>query len=399
MPNALKATPLSHPTRAAVIGCGGMGRHHIHALATLPAVELVGISDIFAPNLARAGDEVNLPDAKRFLDYRQLLDEAKPEIVVIATQAPQHAELTIAAAQRGIHILCEKPLALNLVEADRMVAACEANGVRLATDHLRRVSPASTVARDLIGAGEIGEILAVDIHDKGGRPVGNTLMEMATHYFDEARFLLSGYVQSDGRRADEVEWLFARLTTGLGAEAHAATAAEVVPSQVAKPTDRDCGLVVGERGTVVIGLAGGVQAVARFHNLPKANNHYDGIDVIGTKGAVAVRGGFIKQLFRRKGHTFADNDPWQHVDLSGSYVEYYALPEQAASNYLCQQMALELIAAAEEGRPHVSSGQDGIIALELLMATYQSHIANAPVTLPLRERRHPLELWKQEVTA
>jgi hypothetical protein len=61
-------------------------------------------------------------------------------------------------------------------------------------------------------------------------------------------------------------------------------------------------------------------------------------------------------------------------------------------------MALELIAAAEEGRPHVSSGQDGIIALELLMATYQSHIANAPVTLPLRERRHPLELWKQEVT-
>jgi predicted dehydrogenase len=256
MPNALKATPLSHPTRAAVIGCGGMGRHHIHALATLPAVELVGISDIFAPNLARAGDEVNLPDVRRFLDYRQLLDEAKPEIVVIATQAPQHAELTIAAAQRGIHVLCEKPLALNLVEADRMVAACEANGVRLATNHLRRVSPASTVARDLIGAGEIGEILAVDIHDKGGRPVGNTLMEMATHYFDEARFLLSRYVQSDGRRADEVEWLFARLTTGLGAEAHAATADEVVPSQVAKPTDRDCGLVVGERGTVVIGLAG-----------------------------------------------------------------------------------------------------------------------------------------------
>ena len=389
---------LSRPARAAVIGCGGMGRHHIHALTTLSAVELVGIADIFAPNLARAGDEVDLPEGRRYLDYVQLLDEAKPAIVVIATQAPQHAEITIAAAQRGIHVLCEKPLALNLVEADAMVAACTANGVRLATNHLRRVCPASVTARNLIAAGEIGDILAVDIHDKGGRPVGNTLMEMATHYFDEARFLLSGYLQRDGRRADEVEWLFARLTTGLGSEAHAATANEVVPSQVAKPTDRDCGLVVGERGTVMIGLAGGVQAVARFHNLPKANNLYDGIDVIGTKGAVAVRGGFVKQLFRRQGHTFADHDRWQQVELGAEYAAYNALPENLASNYLCQQMSLELIAAVEAARPHVSSGVDGIVALELLMATYQSHIANAPVLLPLDQRSHPLELWKQEVS-
>ena len=95
-------TTLSPRPRGAVIGCGGMGRHHIHALATLPAVELVGISDIFAPNLARGGDEVNLPEAKRFLDYRQLFDDARPEFVVVATQAPQHAEITIAAAEVGL---------------------------------------------------------------------------------------------------------------------------------------------------------------------------------------------------------------------------------------------------------------------------------------------------------
>lgn len=398
MPVALQAVPLKRPVRAAVIGCGGMGRHHIHALATLPAVELVGISDIFAPNLERAGNEVNLPAERRYLDYAQLLDEARPDFVVIATQAPQHAELTIAAAQRGIHVLCEKPLALNLVEADTMVAACEANGVLLATNHLRRVTPASTTARNLIAAGAIGDIVAVDIHDKGGRPVGNTLMEMATHYFDEARFLLSHFVQSDNRRADEVEWLFSRLTTGLGAAAHPATADEIVNSQVAKPSDRDCGLVVGERGTVVIGLAGGVQAVARFHNIPKADASYDGIDVIGTKGALAVRGGMVKRLYQRKGHTFAEHDRWQPVTIEG-YDDYFNQTDGPASNYLCQQMALELIAAIEEGRQHVASGYEGIISLELLMATYQSHIANAPVTLPLTERRHPLELWKQGVLA
>ena len=398
MPVAPKAILLNHPVAAAVIGCGGMGRHHIQALATLPAVQLVGISDIFAPNLERGGNEVNLPAAQRYLDYNQLLDEAKPDFVVIATQAPQHAELTIAAAQRGIHVLCEKPLALNLVEADSMVAACEANGVLLATNHMRRVTPASTIGRNMIAAGTIGEILAVDIHDKGGRPVGNTLMEMATHYFDEARFLLSHYVQSDGHRADEVEWLFSRLTTGLGAAAHPATATEIVNSQVAKPTDRDCGLVVGERGTVVIGLAGGVQAVARFHNLPHADARYDGVDVIGTKGALGVRGGMVKYLFQRQGHTFADHDRWNPVTIEG-YDAYFAQTDGPASHYLCQQMALELIAAIEEGRQHVASGYEGIMSLELLMATYQSHIANAPVTLPLVERRHPLELWKQGVLA
>lgn len=398
MPISPGPTSPASPARAAVIGCGGMGRNHIHALATLPDVELIGIADVFQANLARAGDEVGLPESQRHLDYRRLLDEGRPDFVVIATQAPQHAELTIAAAEHGIHVLCEKPLALNLVEADAMLAACQANGVRLATNHLRRVTPASTIARDLIAAGDIGEILAVDIHDKGGRPVGNTLMEMATHYFDEARFLLSRYILSDGRHADEVEWLFAHLTTGLGAAAHPARLDEIVPSQVAKPSDRDCGLVLGERGTVVIGLAGGVQAVARFHNLPKADARYDGIDVIGTKGALAVRGGMTKHLFRRHGHTFAEHDRWQPVAIHG-YDEYFSQPDRMAGRYLCQRMAIDLIASIREDRPLVAGGQDGIVALELLMATYLSHRANAPVTLPLAERRHPLELWKMEAVA
>jgi predicted dehydrogenase len=325
-----------------------------------------------------------------------LLDQARPDLVVVATQAPQHAEITLAAAQRGIHVLCEKPLALNLVEADRMVAACAKAGVHLAVNHLRRTAPASVLARDLIAAGDIGDILAVDIHDKGGRPVGNTLMEMATHYFDEARFLLSGRVLADGRRADTLEWVYAHLATGLGAAAHLATPEEIVPSQVAKPTDRDCGLVLGERATVVLGFAGEVQGVARFHNLPQADSSYDGIDVIGTKGALAVRGGFTKQLFRRRGHTFADQDRWQAVPIPNQDA-YFALDNQAAGRFLCQAMVRELITAVEEEREHVSSGEDGLVSLESLMAVYVSHRLGRPVALPLAERRHPLNVWQAEV--
>ena len=385
--------------RAAVIGCGGMGRNHVKAIAAMPEVALVGIADILPANLERAGNEVGLAHSHWFEDFAVLLDRAHPDFIVIATQAPQHAAITIAAAQRGIHVLCEKPLALNLVEADAMLAACAQANVRLAVNHLRRAAPASLYARDLIAAGSIGDVLAVEIHDKGGRPVGNNLMEMATHYFDEARFLLSGRHLADGRRADTLEWVYARLATGLGATAHPATPDEIMPSQVAKPTDRDCGLVLGERGTVVLGFVGEVQAVARFHNLPKADNSYDGIDVIGTAGSLAVRGGFLKQLYRRRGHTFAQHDRWEPMTVPNS-AAYYALPDdQAAGLYLCQAMTRELIAALAEGRDPVSSGQDGLISLESLMAVYVSHRQGAPVVLPLVDRRHPLTVWQAETRA
>lgn len=384
--------------RAAVVGCGGMGRNHVHALAGMRTIALVGIADVLQPNLDRAGDEAGIAPERRYQDFGRMCDEARPDFVVIATQAPQHAELTIAAAQRGIHVICEKPLALNLTEADAMVQACQTAGVRLAVNHLRRMTPASTLARDLIAAGEIGEILAVDIHDKGGRPIGNTLMEMATHYFDEARFLLSRRILADGRCADELEWVYARLSTGLGAVAHAATPDEIMHSQVAKPTDRDCGLVLGERGTVVLGFAGEVQAVARFHNLPKADASYDGIDVIGTKGALAVRGGFSKYLYRRRGHTFAEHDPWEPVAIPGSEA-YFAVDNREAGRLLCQWMAQEMVAAIEEGRDHVASGRDGLISLESLMAVYVSHRQGAPVALPLADREHPLAVWQTETNA
>src|SRR5205085_7022100 len=116
----------------------------------------------------------------------------------------------ISAAAHGVHVLCEKPLAPSLADADAMVAACDRAGVRLAVDHLRRITPAARVARDMVAEGAVGDVIGIEIHEKGGRPVGNTLMEMSTHDFDLARFAVSRW-PSAGAPADAVEWVFARL--------------------------------------------------------------------------------------------------------------------------------------------------------------------------------------------
>lgn len=380
--------------RAAVIGCGAMGRHHAHALATMEEVALVALADVIADSVNRVGEEVGVGVRERYVDFRTLLQEQHPDFVVVATQAPQHAEITMEAAASGVHVLCEKPLALNLVEADAMVKACQDAGVLLAINHLRRTTPAALFARSLVASGEVGEVLAVDIHDKGGRPVGNTLMEMATHYFDEARFVLGDRLLADGRRADDLEWVYAHLATGLGPQAHPAVHDEIVPSQVAMPTDRDCGLVLGERGTVLLGFAGEVQGVARFHNLRTADTDYEGIDVIGSEGSLALRGDFLKRLYRRDGHTFALKDQWQPVEVPGS-AEYLALSYFDAVRELCRRMARDMVAAIDEGRDHISSGADGLVTLESVMAVYLSHQKGMPIRLPLKDRRHPLDAWQR----
>src|SRR5262249_33100511 len=151
---------------------------------------LAALADPDEARRTAAGDEFGVPPAHRYAGFESMLAEEALACVVVATQAPQHAPATLAAAARGVHVLCEKPLALNLAGADAVAAGCARAGVRLATNHLRRTDPAARRGRELIAAGEIGQIVAVEIHDKGGRPVGNSLMEMATHYVDLARFLL-----------------------------------------------------------------------------------------------------------------------------------------------------------------------------------------------------------------
>lgn len=92
------------------------------------------------------------PSAEALLDSRDL------EAVYVAAPNHQHAELTARAAERGLHVLCEKPMALNLEEAARMIEACRKAGVRLMIGNMMRFNPCHGWIRDFIAAGGLGEI-------------------------------------------------------------------------------------------------------------------------------------------------------------------------------------------------------------------------------------------------
>ncbi|MEP6703999.1 MAG: Gfo/Idh/MocA family oxidoreductase, partial [Acidobacteriota bacterium] len=98
-----------------------------------------------------------------FADWREMLT-ADIDAVYIATPVFLHAEQTIAAAEAGKHVLCEKPMALNADECDRMIAACKANNVRLGIAYYRRFCPVLERVRQLITSGEIGRPVVAQIN-------------------------------------------------------------------------------------------------------------------------------------------------------------------------------------------------------------------------------------------
>lgn len=192
---------MAEPVRMAIVGLGVMGRDHLKNVLTLQeqgVLKLVGLCDI---QLERAQQPAQEHDIPAFQHYEQLLDETKPEFIVVATPHPSHEEITVAAAKRGIHVLCEKPIAHTVDAADRMIAACRQAGVLLGIDFSQRPTPAYQKAHDLIAGGELGHVYRVNFiasgwyrtqsyYDSGGwrgtwgGEGGGVIMNQAPHHLD-----------------------------------------------------------------------------------------------------------------------------------------------------------------------------------------------------------------------
>ncbi|MCC7265214.1 MAG: Gfo/Idh/MocA family oxidoreductase, partial [Candidatus Latescibacteria bacterium] len=116
--------------RVALIGCGDMGRQHLEVLQRLEGFEVAALCDVSAEALQRVGEQYRV--AAWYQDYEQLLEEVRPDISAVVTQTRGHVGPVVAALRRGISVLCEKPIAIDLAEADQMVAAAAASGAKLA---------------------------------------------------------------------------------------------------------------------------------------------------------------------------------------------------------------------------------------------------------------------------
>ena len=197
--------------RVALVGHEFMGRAHANAwrqvgrffeLPLEPVLQVVCGRD--AERSAHAAEKLGF--AASATDWRRVVERADVEVVDVCTPGDSHAEIAIAAAQAGKAVVCEKPLANSVAEAERMVAAVRASGVANLVCHNYRRVPAIALARDLIGEGRLGEIrhyrgaylqdwIVDPAHPRvwrleRARAGSGALGDIGSHQVDLARFLV-----------------------------------------------------------------------------------------------------------------------------------------------------------------------------------------------------------------
>jgi UDP-N-acetyl-2-amino-2-deoxyglucuronate dehydrogenase len=145
--------------RYVIIGGGaGIAATHLRALAQLPSAQVVGLSDITSERAAPRAAELG---CKFFSDHRQMLNEMKPDIAVVCTPHPSHAEIVIDCLEIGAHVLVEKPLTVEVAQADSMIHAAEAANRILAVSFQQRFRPVVEYIKRMIETGELGTLVRV----------------------------------------------------------------------------------------------------------------------------------------------------------------------------------------------------------------------------------------------
>jgi len=138
--------------RTAVIGCGKVGAIHAEALHKLPESCFVAVADVVPPHAFAERYGV-----APYTDIQEMLHKARVEMVSICTPHPTHAQLAIAAAQAGVHVLVEKPMAASLRDCDLMIATAEQCGIKLGVISQRRFYEPVRRVKEAIEAGKIGK--------------------------------------------------------------------------------------------------------------------------------------------------------------------------------------------------------------------------------------------------
>ena len=366
-----------------------LGLHGLHtAFRGLPNVDVVAHVDSNTEDLPK---KMSYTGAKRHYGaLREMLDKESPDIVVLCSRHPyDHLDQIRAAAEKGCHIYCEKPISAILREADEIVEISEKRHIKICMAHPSRYSLAFLTMKKMVEAGEIGTPLTIYGRGKNDpRGGGEDMIVLGTHIFDLQTFFFGA-----------PEYVFADVT---------ADARPIVKTDRAK-TVEPIGPAAGDEIFAYFRFPGGVRGIfesKRGLRVRTNGTAHMGIAVIGTKGTLSMRfeDGAARSCLRisRRPCPPEDDSHFEEVPLT----EHRTIPGAEPLDYsLCGQRDIpsatffldsnrfavwDLMRAIEEDRQPVSNIYSARLALEMIHGVYASHLSRGVVSFPLTDRTHPL---------
>ena len=230
-----------------------------------------------------------------------MLDEVKPDIVAIAPRwVDQHRDMTVAAAERGIHIFMEKPFCRSPAEADEIVAACERTHTKLAIAHQTRYSPKIDVVRDMIAQGQIGRVLELRGRGKEDqRGGGEDLFVLGSHIMNLIRTF-----------GGDPTWCFGSLSI----DGRSVGRADV------KEGPEGLGPLAGDTVRAMYGLPNGVTAYFNSVRGSSGQSSRFGLVICGSAGLIEIQTGYVpnvKYLDDPNWSPGRSGKVWQDVSTAG----------------------------------------------------------------------------------
>lgn len=340
--------------RVVLVGCGRISDRHFEAIESCPELRLVAVCDELADRARAVGERLGVP---AFTSYSAMLAETEAEIAIICTPSGLHPKHGIMAAERGLHVVCEKPMATRLEEADALVHACDASGVHLFVVKQNRLNPGITLLKRAIDKERFGRIYLANTTVRWNRPQS---------YYDTARWRgtweLDGgaFMNQASHYVDMIQWLVGPVES---VSAKTATLARRIESE--------------DTGVALLRFRNGALGIIEVTMLTYPRNMEGSITVIGEKGTVKVGGTALNRIEHWEFAQYDDDDR-EAETLRGAPnpLSVYGSGHQA----YYQNVVRVLLGEESPG----TDGREGRKSLELLLGIYESARTGREVALPLR---------------
>ncbi|MBM4437636.1 MAG: Gfo/Idh/MocA family oxidoreductase, partial [Actinobacteria bacterium] len=299
--------------RVALIGRTGRGNygHYMdRAWRLIPNAEVVAVADPDATGRSAAMQQSGA--ARSYTAFDEMLRQERPDIVGVCPRYPDcHEEMILAAIDAGARgVYCEKPFVRTLAEADRVIHAAEAAGVKIQVMHSGRLDPSMRHARALVKKGVIGALYTLRAYGKSGaRGGGQDLMVLGVHMMDNLRqfagdpLAVSAEVLQSGR--------------------------DVGPRDI-HAGDEEIGLIAGNQIIASYLFEHGVVGV--FDSREGAPEQRAGLDLVGSEGLLTLRGGL--GIYRRPYVDVTSDLGWERIPVPDSGDGLGAKPAVPEDRYL-----------------------------------------------------------------
>ena len=351
----MRAPPsVTTPARIAVVGCGRIATNHFDAIAKVEGLELVAVCDSVADRARSAGEAQGVP---WFTALDAMLAEVECDAVALCTPSGLHPQHGIIVAQAGKHVISEKPMAISLEAADRLIDACDRAGVHLFVVKQNRLNPAVQLIKRAIDKGRFGRIYLANVTVRWTRPQeyydsapwrgtwefdGGAIMNQASHY------------------VDLVQWLVGP-----------------VESVVAKTATLARRIETEDTGAAVMRFRSGALGVLEVTMLTYPRNMEGSITILGERGSAKVGGLAVNRV-----------EHWQFAeyDDDDKLVETVATNPTSVYGFGHEGYYRNVLAVLQGRAQPDTDGRQGRKSLELILGIYESAKSGREVPIPLRPR-------------